>query len=412
MLSAALIGGCVATEASVDCSNDEMCQDGKFCNGREICNDLGKCEAGTPHICPDDQDDNTCTENLCDEISQGCKNAMVDFKPCELTTTPDYHNDICSKGKCISPGTCEDLSCNAPGPNFSIPLEDNLTAFYEISTDIGLVEDLKTGLEWRRCPQGFSGNNCKQSTGTAMTMSWKEALTACDELEWAGKDDWRLPSVYELRSIWRNFNIDANCDPNIDETAFPNTPEAAFWSASGFPPGIDHAYYISFIHGNALGALKDTAFYVRCTRGTPKLVADRFELIASGPIVKDRATGLIWQGCAQGQTDKTCEGTPVGANWSAAMDYCNNLVWAGMEDWRLPSLKELQSIVDGQRYNPAIDPTNFPNTPAEKFWSASEYRCYTDYALPVQFYDGSTNNENAKTNTYHVRCVKTDPDLQ
>jgi hypothetical protein len=61
----------------------------------------------------------------------------------------------------------------------------------------------------------------------------------------------------------------------------------------------------------------------------------------------------------------------------------------GASTWRMPSVKELESIADLGRYNPAIDPTYFPNTPASDFWSASSDASYWYYAWDVHFGNGA-----------------------
>ena len=67
--------------------------------------------------------------------------------------------------------------------------------------------------------------------------------------------------------------------------------------------------------------------------------------------VSDAATGLVWSQADSG----------VGMNWPAALDYCEALSLGGSDAWRLPSVKELQSIVDYSRSpdatgSAAIDP--------------------------------------------------------
>ena len=51
---------------------------------------------------------------------------------------------------------------------------------------------------------------------------------------------------------------------------------------------------------------------------------------------------------------KTDDG--VTRNWEEALDYAENLVFVGENDWRLPNPKELQSIVDYTRAPDATDP--------------------------------------------------------
>jgi hypothetical protein len=71
----------------------------------------------------------------------------------------------------------------------------------------------------------------------------------------------------------------------------------------------------------------------------------------------DRCTGLEWQ---RSTADTTGDGAFMttdtngdqvfepddGLQWSAALTYCEDLVYAGESDWRLPNILELQSIVD------------------------------------------------------------------
>lgn len=65
-------------------------------------------------------------------------------------------------------------------------------------------------------------------------------------------------------------------------------------------------------------------------------------------------------------------------------------------DWRLPTFKELYTIADRGRTNPAIDPAYFPNTPASFFWSGSPSAeaglpsaLYAKTALGVHFLSGA-----------------------
>ena len=82
--------------------------------------------------------------------------------------------------------------------------------------------------------------------------------------------------------------------------------------------------------------------------------------------VTDRCTGLMWQQATAG----------IGVvTWSAALQHCEDLPVAGWDDWRLPNVRELQSIVDYGRWEPAIDPV-FDVEPSS-YWSST-----TGFVLP------------------------------
>ena len=90
--------------------------------------------------------------------------------------------------------------------------------------------------------------------------------------------------------------------------------------------------------------------------------------------VTDTATGLMWKRCLEGLTYSpgSCTGTPTVVNWDGALSLVKNYTgFAGYTDWRLPNIKELQSIVEEQCYQPAVNLELFPNTPDTTVWSNS-----------------------------------------
>ena len=95
--------------------------------------------------------------------------------------------------------------------------------------------------------------------------------------------------------------------------------------------------------------------------------------------VVDLNTGLTWMRCAQGQTwsGTSCTGiaSTYSGNQAAALTGTQN--FGPYSDWRVPSIRELQSIVERSVSSPAINTAVFPNTPVASFWSdtpkASDY---------------------------------------
>ena len=139
---------------------------------------------------------------------------------------------------------------------------------------------------------------------------------------------------------------------------------------------------------------------------TAAAVAARF-VVTSGaePIVSDSRTGLVWQGCAAGQTGEACTGSAGTKSWQQALAYCEGLTWGGYSDWYLPNVTELSSIVDDHHISPVIDPVAFPNTPSSYFWSSSSYAgsasdaWYVDFSFGYVYYVG-------KSYGHAVRCVR------
>lgn len=134
---------------------------------------------------------------------------------------------------------------------------------------------------------------------------------------------------------------------------------------------------------------------------------------AGNDIVTDNVTGLIWQRTLPATYAGCTGGAPTGANctWQQSVDYCNGLNYGGQVDWRLPTMKELATLVDYGEFSPAIDETIFPATPADGlFWSSSEYINNTSNAWYAYLYNGDVGSD-AKSSSYlyYARCVRGDP---
>lgn len=111
--------------------------------------------------------------------------------------------------------------------------------------------------------------------------------------------------------------------------------------------------------------------------------------------VTDSVTGLMWQKGDDGITK----------NWQTALSYCEVLLLAGHSDWRLPDIKELESIVDDSIFSPAIDTNFFPSAYSSFYWSATTFANITPYAWDVNFYDGNVYGY-LKSYNYYARCVR------
>ena len=117
--------------------------------------------------------------------------------------------------------------------------------------------------------------------------------------------------------------------------------------------------------------------------------------------ITDNATGLMWI------KDHNAVGAPFNAQmtWTNAITNCEALSYAGQTDWRLPNLRELQSIVDYSRLNPAVDPL-FTNTQSSFYWSSTTKVGITSDAWYVYFPYGTVGNNPKTSNSYYVRCTR------
>ena len=111
-------------------------------------------------------------------------------------------------------------------------------------------------------------------------------------------------------------------------------------------------------------------------------------------VVNDTKTGLMWQDDVVGST----------MDWSTAITTCENLTLGGYSDWRLPNIRELKSIDDRTRANPAISP-NFTAIAPGYCWSSTTYASDSSYAWGVDFNLGNDVWDD-KTDSSYVRCVR------
>jgi hypothetical protein len=134
--------------------------------------------------------------------------------------------------------------------------------------------------------------------------------------------------------------------------------------------------------------------------------ASRFTDNGDGTVT-DTGTGLQWKRCSEGQTwnGGTCIGSATNHVWQQALQLAEAASYAGKDDWRLPNVKELASIVELACYNPAINSTTFPATPAYYYWSSSPYAHGPAGAWYVYFHFG-LDGHFSKTNVSRVRLVR------
>lgn len=131
----------------------------------------------------------------------------------------------------------------------------------------GTVTDTQTGLMWKQCSEGQSGNDC--SSGMAEAFEWQSALQWAQVVNnsggFAGFTDWRVPNIKELSSL-----VERQCaEPAINLMRFPNTPTAIYISASAVTGKMYGAWFVNLRYGAAhkLDIGQDSA--LRLVRSAP-----------------------------------------------------------------------------------------------------------------------------------------------
>ncbi len=153
------------------------------------------------------------------------------------------------------------------------------------------------------------------------------------------------------------------------------------------------------VHRNLLGWVR-TALLVAgivslsLNQLAAQATASHFVVAPSSTTVSDTATQLTWQRSAPSQT----------YDWKSATKYCAQLELDG-KGWRLPTIKELHTLVDESRVMPAIDVSAFPAAVSDYYWSSSQVPGFLTETWTVGFAYGFDGFFGVDTGQ-HVRCVR------
>ena len=129
----------------------------------------------------------------------------------------------------------------------------------------GTVSDTRTGLMWKSCPEGYTGNTC--TTGTVLPFGsvapvvtqLGKANSAADK----GYADWRVPTRNELASL-----VNRACQNPAISRVFPATESLSFITSN---PSVNNpatqVWSVNFTDGNVgLGFLPGANYHLRLVR--------------------------------------------------------------------------------------------------------------------------------------------------
>jgi ribonuclease BN (tRNA processing enzyme) len=236
----------------------------------------------------------------------------------------------------------------------------------------GTITDNVTGLTWQ---QGF------------VKSDFADAEQVAKDSNTGGYDDWRVPTVKELYSLMLFTGNQGSGDPS---SATPPSDAVPFIDTNyfDFEYGVNSRYidaqyitsteYVSttmnksatffgvnFADGRIKGypvvrnKMKDTtgAYYLKLVRGNTAYGENEF--VDNGDdTITDTATSLMWSKVDSGSEVfdlSEFQNSDGSLDWTEALNFAENIEFAGYDDWRLPNAKELNSIVD---YTKSPDTTN------------------------------------------------------
>ena len=108
--------------------------------------------------------------------------------------------------------------------------------------------------------------------------------------------------------------------------------------------------------------------------------------------VSDNLTGLMWAKNADLWGN---------VNWETAITNCNALELDGHDDWRLPNIRELQSLLDYRNYDPVLPADcSCTNVQSDYYWTSTTWGSSASAAWYVHLWDGLVYYE-GKSSTEH-----------
>jgi hypothetical protein len=330
--------------------------------------------------------------------------AIVVFAGCSIVDIPSTKRDSASWGSYPIVGTGQNSFWNSVDTAITAPAQGE--AFYGQDAQFPgsepsykdnqdeTVSDLVTGLMWTQTPD-LNGDG---TINVADKLTLSHAVETSQNIKVGGYSDWRLPTIKELYSLI-NFN---GVDPKLEDTDTSDlTPfvdtryfrfgygdiganerviDAQFVTSTTYvgKTGSDAqtVFGVNFadgrIKGYGTGLFGNKKFYVYFVRGNLAYGVNSLTDNADGTVT-DQATKLMWS-----QTD-----SGSGMDWEHALAWVqtkNDEIFLGHNDWRLPNIKELQSIVDysrapGVTASPAIDPV-FMSTQIKNEAGGDDYGFY------------------------------------
>lgn len=285
-----------------------------------------------------------------------------------------------------------------------------------------VAADLLTGLTWTidANPAGFP-------------LTWREALEHVAELNQAshlGFTDWRLPNRRELKSL---ISHQAKKPALPEGHPFRNVFQGWYWTSSTAAINPAFAWYVHTEGGRMFFGHKEQAFLLWPVRG-----AGNGLLPATGQTLCFDSAGRVIEPDGSGQDGELGLGAPwpeprFTKEGATVVDHLTGLVWTGSADlaagpvdwsqalakaaglaqsaeyagkaWRLPTINELESLVDASAHTPAL-PTGHPFTGlADGYWSSTTSAFEPDWGMALYLNKGAVGVGQKKGRHFHVWAV-------
>ena len=282
-----------------------------------------------------------------------------------------------------------------------------------------LVYDQLTGLQWLR-----------NANPGEFPVTWQEAIAYISRMnseKREGRSDWRLPNRRELRSLMA-FETRKPALPA--EHPFENVFLGWYWTSTTAAIHPGYAWYLHMEGARMFYGRKDQYYLFwpvcgpganvlpqtgqkRCYDATGNEIPCRgsgqdgeLQMGRAWPkprfavkqtAVLDKLTGLYWLHNA----DISSGAMP----WDEALRYVHTLALPVPEPsmhWRLPTINELESLVDCSRHTPALEKGHPFENVRDVYWSSTTSFFEPDWAWALYLNKGATGVGFKKDRGFHL----------
>ena len=284
------------------------------------------------------------------------------------------------------------------------------------------VMDRLTGLIW-----------CRHANLAEFPLTWQESLdfvATMNREQRFGQHDWRMPNRRELRSL---LNLQAKLPALPEQHPFIDVFNGWYWTSTTAAISPAHAWYVAIDGARMFYGGKDQSFMLWPVRGEDLCVVPRtgqalcydaagnviacagsgqdgewrygapwpeprFEIVHAG--VLDRLTHLLWRRSANFSAQPVV--------WSEALAIVAKLNHADAGNiWRLPTINELESLVDCASHSPAL-PSSHPFVDVQDiYWSSTTSLFEPDWAWALYLEKGAIGVGQKRFAQFSVWAVAT-----
>jgi hypothetical protein len=306
--------------------------------------------------------------------TSGSSNPEPDLVTSSGGPWPDSLTGVCSTASQVGP--CPQLAQPFFGQDGTYRI--NVPSYTATTTTL---TDSVTGLVWQLTPDQAPKTHA-------------EALAYCEDLQLAGQSDWRLPSLLEYVSVLDEGMGSGYAMPS----AFGFDTVGAQWTASASGIEADLFFSMNDQYGEWTLSVEATPLGARCVRGT----APSGALLSQTDVVTDSRTGLVWQVTELDGTLRT---------WQSALEFCESSTHAGHDDWRLPNIKELGTLVDEAATEAPAIHAELGADVAPRYWSSTPNLNLggEHFAFALETSVGYSPSLKMTDSAAAARCVRSEP---